>query len=268
MPQGRREIKGLLEAHGVRPTKKLGQNFLADPNLVDRIVRTARIGPGDRVFEVGSGTGALTRALAATGAKVLSYETDRRLEPILADTLSGSTVDLRFEDVMRSDLGEVLGNGPWTMVANLPYNIGTPLVLDVLRHIPVVTRFVVMVQREVADRLLAAPGNRTYGVPSVVVTLHADARLAFTVPPDVFFPMPEVESAVIEMTRIETPPCAEEAIELAAAAFQQRRKMLRRSLDDVIADPISALTAAGIAETARPEDIPAADYVRLAEGLA
>lgn len=267
MAQGRRQIKAMLETHGVHPTKKLGQNFLADPNLVERIVRTARVGEGDRVLEVGAGTGTLTRALAATGAGVLSYETDRRLQPILEDVLVGVSVDLRFEDVMKADLEGVLGEGPWTMVANLPYNIGTPLLLDVLRHIPAVKRLVVMVQREVADRLLAPPGSRTYGVPSIVVTLHADARLAFTVPPAVFFPMPEVESAVVELDRQDPAPGADDAIELAAVAFQQRRKMLRRSLAATVAEPGAALAAAGIAETARPEEVPAAGFVRLAEVL-
>jgi len=268
MAQGRREIKGLLDAHGVRPTKKLGQNFLADPNLVDRIVRTADVGEGDQILEVGAGTGTLTRALADTGAFVLSYETDRRLEPILSETLEGSTVNLRFEDVMKADLNQVLTDGVWTMVANLPYNIGTPLLLDVLRHVPAVTRLVVMVQREVADRLLADPGSRTYGVPSIVVALHAAARLAFTVPPDVFFPSPDVESAVVEMNRQPPPPHAEAAVELAAVAFQQRRKMLRRSLDGVLAEPAAQLAAAGIAETSRPEDVPAADFVLLAREVA
>ncbi len=265
MAQGRRQIRALLDAHGVYPTKKLGQHFLADPNLVDRVVRTARVGPGDRVLEVGAGTGALTRALAETGAEVLSYETDRRLEPILAESLAGVTVDLRFEDVIKVDLVEVLGGGPWTMVSNLPYNIGTPLVLDVLRHVVAVDRLVVMVQREVADRLLASPGSRTYGLPSVVVALYATAGLAFTVPPAVFFPVPEVDSAVIEIERRTQVPYAERAIELAALAFRQRRKMLRRSLAGTVADTGAALQAAGIDATARPEDVSADGFVRLAE---
>ena len=264
MTQGRREIQALLDAHEFRPTKRLGQNFLADPNLVDRIVRTAHVGPTDRVLEVGAGTGTLTRALAETGADVLSYETDRRLEPILEESLEGVSVDLRFQDVTKVDLAAALGRGPWIMVANLPYNIGTRLLLDILRHVPAVKRFVVMVQREVADRLLAPPGSRTYGVPSVVVALHAEAGVAFTVPPEVFFPVPEVDSAVVEIDRRVPSPHTERAIELAASAFQQRRKMLRRSLAEAGEDPGAALRAAGIDETARPEDLPAVDFVRLA----
>ncbi|MEA2002362.1 MAG: 16S rRNA (adenine(1518)-N(6)/adenine(1519)-N(6))-dimethyltransferase RsmA [Actinomycetota bacterium] len=265
MAQGRAEIKALLDAHGIRPKRSLGQNFLADPNLVDRIVRTSGVAAGDRVVEVGAGTGTLTRALAATGASVIAYEIDGRLLPVLRDVVSGFGVDLRAEDVTRADLGEVLGDGPWTMVANLPYNVGTPLVLDVLRRVTAVTRLVVMVQREVAERFTAGPGSKTYGLPSIIVRLHAEARLAFTVPPDVFFPAPEVESAVVELDRVTAPPLADRAIELAAAAFQQRRKMLRRSLAGTLPDPTAVLESAGIDETARPEELEAGDFVRLAE---
>ncbi|MDJ0953105.1 MAG: 16S rRNA (adenine(1518)-N(6)/adenine(1519)-N(6))-dimethyltransferase RsmA [Acidimicrobiia bacterium] len=267
MPQGRNEIRALLEAHGVRPRRSLGQNFLADPNLVDRIVRTAGPGPGDRIVEVGAGTGTLTRGLAATGADVLAFEVDRRLLPVLEETLSGTDVDLRGDDVTKVDLGAVLGEGPWTMVANLPYNVGTPLVLEVLRDVPAVVRLVVMVQREVADRFVAGPGSRTYGVPSVVVALHADTELAFTVPPSVFYPVPEVESAVVTMSRIDPPEHVDSAIQLAGVAFRQRRKMLRRSLSSVVADAGAVLAAAGIDATARPEDLPPNAFVRLAEAM-
>lgn len=265
MAQGRGEIKALLERHGIRPKRRLGQNFLGDPNLVDRIVRTASVGPDDRVVEVGAGTGTLTRALAATGAAVLAFEVDPRLLPVLDEVLVGLEVEVRSEDVTKSDLGAILGAGPWTMVANLPYNVGTPLLLDVLRHVTVVTRMVVMVQREVADRLVATAGSKSYGLPSIVAQLNAAARVAFTVPPDVFFPVPEVESAVVEMERVTAPRLSEAAIELASVAFQQRRKMLRRSLVDVLHDPSATLAAAGISETARPEELRPADFLRLAE---
>ncbi|MCP4308464.1 MAG: 16S rRNA (adenine(1518)-N(6)/adenine(1519)-N(6))-dimethyltransferase RsmA [bacterium] len=265
MAQGRGEIKSLLEAHGIRPKRSLGQNFLADPNLVDRIVRTAHIGAGDSVVEVGAGTGTLTKALAATGASVVAYEVDNRLIPLLHDVLADTEVDIRTEDVTKIDLAAALGGEPWTMVANLPYNVGTPLLLDALRHAPRVVRLIVMVQREVADRLVATPGTKAYGVPSIVAALHADTRLAFTVPPGVFFPVPEVESAVVELVRREAPEGAERAIEIAATAFQQRRKMLRRSLSSLVENPAEVLAAAGIDETSRPEDLPASVFVRLAE---
>ena len=268
MPQGRGEIRDLLEAHGVRPRRSLGQNFLADPNLVDRLVRTAAVGPGERIVEIGAGTGTLTRGWAATGADVVAFEVDRRLLPLLAETLSDTGVDLRSDDVTKLDLAAELGDGPWTMVANLPYNIGTPLVLEVLRHVPAVVRLVVMVQREVADRFVAGPGSRSYGVPSVVASLHAITELAFTVPPSVFYPAPDVESAVVTMTRIEPPAQVERAIEIAGVVFRQRRKMLRRSLGSVVADAGAVLATADIDATARPEDLAPRAFVRLAEAMA
>jgi len=266
--QGRAEIKSLLGAHGLKPQRSLGQNFLADPNLVDRIVRIAGVGPGDRVVEVGAGTGTLTKALAATGARVVAYEVDRGLVRLLEDVLAGTEVDLRLDDATRVDLSAALGAGPWTMVANLPYNVGTPLVLDVLRHVPEITRLVVMVQQEVAERLVAGPGTRSYGVPSIVAALHADTEQVITVPPSVFYPMPEVDSAVIVLTRINPPAGVERAIDLAGVVFRQRRKMLRRSLATALDDPRAVLAAAGVDPTARPEDLPPAAFVRLAETIA
>jgi len=263
--QGRREIKELLARHDVHPRRSLGQNFLCDPNLVGRIVRTAGIGPGDQVVEVGAGTGTLTRALAATGATVIAYEVDERLQPVLAEVLAGTDVSARIEDVTRADLDAALPPGEWLMVANLPYNVGTPLVLDVLRRVDRVTRLVVMVQKELADRFLAPPGSKAYGLPSIVVALHATATLAFPVSPSVFFPIPGVDSAVMDIRRRSAPDRAEAALELASAAFQQRRKMLRRSLSGVLPDAVAALAAAGIDGTARPEELAPADFLRLAE---
>ncbi len=263
-PQGRRQVRELLERHHHRPRKRLGQHFLADPNLVERIVRTAGVGPGDLVVEIGAGTGTLTRALAATGATVVSYEIDRGLAPVLAETLGDCGAEVRFEDAAKVDLAAALPGGPWALVANLPYHVGTPLLLDILRHVPQVTTMVVMVQRQVADRLTAAPGSRTYGLPSVVAQLHAVVRFGFPVPATVFVPEPGVESAVVELTRVDPPSAAERAVELAAAAFNQRRKMLRRSLAGALdgAEPI--LIRAGIEPTARAEDLAPEDYVRLA----
>jgi len=268
MAQGRSEIKALLEAHGLRPRRSLGQNFLADPNLVDRIVRTAGIGPGDRVIEIGAGTGTLTTALAAAGASVVAYEVDHKLIPILEEVLAGTGVELRCIDATKADLAADLGYGPWTMVANLPYNVGTPLVLDVLRNVPAVHRLIVMVQREVADRFAAGPGSRAYGVPSVVVSLHTHTEIAFTVPPSVFYPAPEVDSAVLFMERIAPSPRSEAAIDLAGIVFRQRRKMLRRSLSDICDDAAAILHEAGIDATARPEDLEPASFLRLAEVMA
>lgn len=263
-PQTRTEIAELLERHGLSPIHQLGQNFLADANITRKIVAVAGIGPGDRVVEVGAGTGTLTQALAAAGAKVVAFEVDAGLAPVLEEVTAGLDVELRFEDIMRVDLATELGAGPWTMVANLPYNVGTPVVLDALRTLPAIVRFVVMVQREVAERFTASPGSKDYGLPSVVAGIHAPARIAFRVPPQVFYPAPSVDSAVVIMDRVPTPPGAARAIELAAAGFNQRRKMLRRSLAGVLDDPVTTVGAAGLDPTSRAEDLSPADFLRLA----
>jgi 16S rRNA (adenine1518-N6/adenine1519-N6)-dimethyltransferase len=263
-PQTRAEIAGLLERHGLSPSHRLGQNFLADANITRRIVTVAGIVPGARVLEVGAGTGTLTTALAEAGATVVAYEVDAGLAPVLEEVTAGLDVELRFDDIMRVDLEQELGDGPWTMVANLPYNVGTPLVLDALRNLPSIVRFVVMMQREVAERFAAAPGAKDYGLPSVVAGIHAPARIAFRVPPQVFFPAPAVDSAVVVMDRVPAPPGAARAIELAAAGFNQRRKMLRRSLAGVFEDPVATIQHAGLDPTSRAEDLGPADFLKLA----
>lgn len=262
--QTRTEIAGLLTRHGLTPTHHLGQHFLADPNITRKIVSVANVGRQSKVVEVGAGTGTLTRALVETGAHVLSYEIDERLRPVLAETLDGFEVDLRFEDAARVDLAPTLEGSDWVMVANLPYNVGTPVVLETLRRVTQVTRFVVMVQKEVARRFVAAPGTPDYGLPSVIARIHSRASLVFPVPPQVFYPPPRVESAVVVMTRVTAPQGAERAIELARAGFGQRRKMLRGSLASVVDDPVALLKGAGIDPTSRAEELSASDYLRLA----
>ena len=267
-PQGRREILDLLERHDRRPRKSLGQHFLADPNIVERIVRLADCGPASRVVEIGAGTGTLTRALGSVGATVVAYEVDTSLRPILDETLVGlENVEVRFADAMAVDFAEELSGESWTLVANLPYNVGTPLILELLRSAPNIERFVVMVQREVADRLAADPGSRKYGLPSVSARLYATVRFGFTVPPQVFVPPPDVESAVIVLHRKAAPAAALRAEALARAAFGQRRKMLRRSLTTVLTDPEAVLSAAGIDPTARAEELSVDDYLRIAEAV-
>jgi 16S rRNA (adenine1518-N6/adenine1519-N6)-dimethyltransferase len=178
---------------------------------------------------------------------------------------SGLDVELRFQDVMKVEFGSVLEGFGWVMVANLPYNVGTHVVLEALRHAPNIDRFVVMVQREVAERFVAGRGEVEYGLPSVVTRIHADASIAFAVPPQVFYPPPRVDSAVVVMTRLAVPAGAERAIELARAGFGQRRKMLRRSLASVLDSPVESLERAGIAPTGRAEDLGPDDYLRLVE---
>ncbi len=264
--QSHSRMRALLERHQLTPRKSLGQHFLADPNITRKIVYTAEVGPESRVVEIGVGTGTLTAALAQTGAAVVGYEVDERLRPLLEEVLAPfPRVELRFTDAGRVDLSTALEGDRWVMVANLPYNVGTSIVLDALRHAPAIERIVVMVQLEVAQRFVATVGTPSYGLPSVVVGLHADARLAFRVPPQVFVPAPRVESAVVRIDRRSSPPLAERAIRLAAAGFGQRRKMLRRSLVGVVDLPEAVLTRARIQPTSRPEELAPGDWLRIAE---
>ena len=253
----------LLERHSLQARKAYGQHFLADANLVDKIVALAGVGPGDRVVEVGAGTGALTVTLAASGARVVAYEVDERFRPVLAETLKDTPVEVRFEDVMKVDWPNALDGGPWRLVANLPYNVGTPLVLELLLAVPQIGSLIVMLQKEVADRLVADPGTPEYGVPSVVVSLTATTSERFDVPPQVFVPAPPVSSTVIRLDRAEPPDRLELAVELAKAAFGQRRKMLRRSLAERVSP--EEMKEAGIDPSTRPEDMAPSDFVALAE---
>lgn len=260
--QTRSELVALLERHGLSARKALGQHFLADPNLIRKMVATAGIDESTNVLEIGVGTATLTGALADTGAKVLGFEIDRGLEPIHLEVLAGfGNVEIAYEDAMKVDLVSRLGDRSWVLVANLPYNVGTMIILDALRHLPQVVRMVVMVQREVAERLTASVGSKVYGIPSVIVQMHGEAHLAFKVPPQVFVPPPRVESAVVVIHRRHAPDHSEAAIELAAAAFGHRRKMLRGALPEVTP---RQWAEAGIDPTDRAEQLMAADFNRLA----
>jgi len=264
-PQGRREIRSLLVGAGHRPNKNLGQNFLVDPNIVNKLVSLAKVDGDVNVVEIGAGTGTLTGALAGVASSVVAYEIDPHLEPILAETVGGlPNVDIRIADASAIHLEDELPGTPWTLVANLPYNVGTGIVLDALTDSPKITTFAVVVQREVADRMLAGPESRIYGLPSVVAGLHAKGALAFTVSPQVFEPQPKVESAIIILDRVEPDPYAPRAIVIAAAAFGQRRKMLRRSLSSVLEDPVATIASAGIDPTLRAEDLAPEEYVAIA----
>ncbi|MGB5565556.1 MAG: 16S rRNA (adenine(1518)-N(6)/adenine(1519)-N(6))-dimethyltransferase RsmA [Acidimicrobiia bacterium] len=264
-PQSRAVVRGLLDDYGLRPNRAYGQNFLVDPNVIQRIVRLAAVGPDSNVVEIGGGTGTLTAALAAAGARVVVYEIDAGLVRVLHHTVGDlPNVEIRHADAGDADLDRDLGPGPWSMVSNLPYNVGTGIVLDALRGAPRVDRFVLLVQREVAERLLAGPGSRAYGLPSVITSLHAHGSMAFSVAPTVFYPAPSVASAVIELDRHPAPENAERAIEIASAAFGQRRKMLRRSLATVIPEASETLERCGVDPTARAEDLSPAAFLAIA----
>ena len=265
-PQGKAVLRGQLDEYGLRPNQAYGQNFLVDPNVIQRIVRLAAVGPDSNVVEIGGGTGTLTAALAATGARVVVYEIDAGLVRVLHHTVGDlPNVEIRHDDAGDADLCRDLTSGSWSMVSNLPYNVGTGIVLDALRGAPRVGRFVLLVQREVADRLLAGPGSRAYGIPSIVTSLHAHGSIAFSVAPTVFYPAPSVASAVIELDRHLAPEHAERAIAIASAAFGQRRKMLRRSLAGVVPEASETLERCGVDPTARAEDLSPESFVAIAD---
>ena len=257
----------LLARHGHSPRKRLGQHFLADQNMIDKIVALAGDPTRTRALEIGAGTGTLTRALHDAGFAVTAYEVDGGLSPLLREVLGDTNVDIRMIDATTIKPTEY-ATGRWVLVANLPYNIGTPIVLDMLRHAAGVSRCVVMVQREVADRLTAAPGSKEYGLPTVVVGLYGKARREFKVPRQVFVPPPNVESAVVSIDRLWDPdPIRERAVQIAAAGFGQRRKMLRTSLRAVVADVDATLESAGIDPTKRAEALTPVDYLEIAAAV-
>lgn len=264
-------LRALMAAHGLEPSRALGQNFVADPNTVRRIARLAKLSPGARVIEIGAGFGSLTLALLEAGATVTAVELDRHLVPILRDLVESGGATVVHGDAMTLDwvalLGPVDPDRPWVLVANLPYNIATPLVLDLLVGVPQIERMLVMVQLEVGERLAAAPGSRTYGIPSVKLAWWAEARIVGKVPPTVFVPPPRVESALVEVRRrpVDGDDVERRAVfALVEAGFQQRRKMLRRSLAGLVT--ADAFAAAGVRPEARAEELELADWRRLAHG--
>jgi 16S rRNA (adenine1518-N6/adenine1519-N6)-dimethyltransferase len=265
-----REVRDLLARHGARPSQARGQNFVVDPNTVRRVARLADIGPGDRVVEVGAGVGSLTVALAETGAAVTAIEVDRRLLAALGEALAGSGVRIVEGDALRLDWTGLLGGDEWVLVANLPYNIATPLVAQLLDEVPAIDRMVVMVQREVGERLAAGVGDEAYGALSVKVASWGSARVLGRVPASVFWPEPSVESALVEIRRDPPEVQAEKLAgvdrgwleRLVRAGFGQRRKMLRRSLLGLVT--AEELVAAGIRPDARAEELDLAAWARLA----
>jgi 16S rRNA (adenine1518-N6/adenine1519-N6)-dimethyltransferase len=293
MTLSRQEVLRLLDEFTLSPSRALGQNFVADANTVRRIARLAGVGPGDRVVEIGAGLGSLTLALLETGAAVTAVEVDRWLVPVLrqvlADKAPGAAVAVVEADAMSLDWAALLSApspspapsspelppspaqplGGWTLVANLPYNIATPLVADLLDEVPAIERMLVMVQQEVAQRLVAGSGSKAYGAVSVKVAYWAEASLVGTVPSSVFVPRPRVGSALVSLKRRKTPlvdtavVAPGELFSLVRTGFAQRRKMLRRALAD-LGIPAAAFVQAGINEESRAEELSVADWGRLA----
>jgi 16S rRNA (adenine1518-N6/adenine1519-N6)-dimethyltransferase len=265
------DIAQLLSAHGLRPSRALGQNFVADPNTVRRIARLAETGPGDHVLEIGAGLGSLTLALAETGAQVVAVEMDRHLLPVVRSVVEPVGVEVLEGDAMRLDLAQLLAErapAPWSLVANLPYNVATPLVMRALVEVEAIARLLVMVQREVGERLAARAGEKAYGSVSVRVAYFAQASVVGRVPASVFLPRPRVESVLVRLVRRPVPavdPALVSYERLAAvvkAGFGQRRKMLRRSLAGVVAP--EAFERAGVRADARAEELDVEAWGRLA----
>jgi 16S rRNA (adenine1518-N6/adenine1519-N6)-dimethyltransferase len=264
-----RDITELLAQHGLAPRRAFGQNFVSDPNTVRRIARMANVGPNDHVVEIGAGLGSLTLALAETGARITAIEIDHGIAPVLRDVVKDlPNVSVVVGDALELDWNEIIPpESKAVVVANLPYNVATPLVADLLDAIPQISRFVVMVQKEVALRLASSVGSSDYGAISVKVAYCATARVLGDVPPSVFIPRPKVTSSIIEITRRETPAVGphiapQHLFKVIRTGFGQRRKMLRRSLA-AIATPENFVLA-GVSPEARPEELDVHQWGRLA----
>jgi 16S rRNA (adenine1518-N6/adenine1519-N6)-dimethyltransferase len=271
-----REIRRLAEDLDVRPTKMLGQNFVVDANTVRRIVRASAVEGSDVVLEVGPGLGSLTLALLDVAGSVTAVEID----PVLAQALPATVTRLRpgaaarlqvvQADAVRLDPGALPGPAPTALVANLPYNVAVPVLLVALERLPSLRRGLVMVQAEVGERLAAAAGRKAYGAPSVKAAWYADVRRAGAVPRSVFWPVPNVDSALVAFTRRPAPATAatrEQVFACVDAAFAQRRKTLRAALAGWAGSPARAesiLRAAGIDPSARGERLSVTDFAAVA----
>jgi 16S rRNA (adenine1518-N6/adenine1519-N6)-dimethyltransferase len=265
---GPAEIRELAARLGVAPTKKLGQNFLHDPNTIRRIVAAAGLTPDDVALEVGPGLGSLTLGLVGAVRHVHAIEIDPTLAAALPSTVTAAHLTVHNADGLRVRGGE-FDPPPTMLVANLPYNVAVPVVLHLLAALPGLRGGLVMVQKEVADRLTAGPGSKVYGVPSVKLAWYARARPAGKVPPAVFWPVPNVDSGLVAFTRREPPPQADREAVFAVvdAAFAQRRKTLRAALAGWAGGAVRAehiLTAAGVSPQARGESLTVTQFAAIA----
>ena len=269
-----------LKKHHITLQKKYGQNFIGGPALLERIATVCDWQPGDRALEIGPGAGTLTRAIAREAEEVLAVEIDRRLAPLLEETLADcANVHLVFTDALKADLDalmrDTLGwDGRYKLIANLPYYITTPLIMHVLEDSEKVSELVIMVQKEVGERLCAAPGSKAYGAVTVMVQYAATVARAFDVGRHAFVPAPEVDSTILHLIPYEKRPiqAQSDAVlrRVVKAAFSQRRKTLRNSLSSLGCDKAlikQALEAASIEDSRRAETLSVAEFVALADAF-
>ncbi len=276
--------KEILNKHGFSFKKSLGQNFLIDPNILRNIVGHANLTKESGAIEVGPGIGALTEHLARAAKKVVSFEIDQRLLPVLEDTLSPyDNVKIVHSDILKADVKQVIeeempGIQDIMVVANLPYYVTTPILMKLLNDQLPIRGFVVMMQKEVADRITAKPGTKEYGSLSIAIQYYVTAEVAMTVPKTVFMPQPNVDSAVIRLIRHEQPPVKvkneEFLFEVTRASFAQRRKTILNNLQSGLPSGkekkdliIEALESVGVEPTRRGETLSIEEFGKLADAL-
>lgn len=272
-----KELKFILEKHGFSFTKSLGQNFLIDQNIVDKIIKEGSI-EGENILEIGPGIGTMTHSMAKLAKKVVAIEIDEKLKPILKETVGNfDNTEVIFSDVLKTDIkklaGEKFGGEPFKVVANLPYYITSPILVYLLKSKANISEIIVMMQREVADRIASSVGNKEYGSISVFIKYFGDSKIIMNVPNTVFMPKPKIGSAVIKITlNKEDRRISIEALEkVLRAAFQQRRKTVVNSLASGLGiekDEVrNALKKLGISETFRAENLSLNDFLEVAEKL-
>ena len=269
---GAAEIREIAERIGLRPTKKLGQNFVVDANTCRKIVKSADVGPTDIALEIGPGLGSLTLAMLESASEVIAIEIDERLSAELPETAERHGFDSSKLTIINQDAMGIttLPKDPTVLVANLPYNVSVPVLLRFLELFPTLRSGVVMVQSEVADRLVAKPNSKTYGSPSVKATWWADLTSAGTVSRSIFWPVPNVDSSLVRFVRHES--AGDESLRKATfkiidAAFAQRRKMMRAALSDLCGGSAAAssiIEASGIDPTIRGEALQLSDFIKIA----
>lgn len=255
----------ILSRHGLRAGRRHGQHFLVDPNTVRKIVRLAEISPGETVLEIGPGIGSLTVALSEAARRVVAIEIDEDVAVALREVIDGlDNVELVLADALHTDIGDAIG-GPARLIANLPYNVATPLFVRILEDVPTVSGGLVMVQKELGDRWTSSPGSKAYGAVTLKTAYYSNARVVADVPRTVFMPPPKVASVLVEFTRRDEPPVdvgdPAPFFSFVQQAFAHRRKTLRNSLFDY--DVVGALQQLSLDDRSRPEELDLTTFAAL-----